>query len=60
MKKEIKTALRQRGIAVPEDHLEELEMRWSSLLELQKLTNDAYLDVHDLSLKNIPGGDHIE
>ena len=60
MKQSIQCLLSQKGIIVPEHHLDELETRWSNLQELRKLTKDAKLDDFDISLKNVPGGDHIE
>ncbi|GEB33892.1 MULTISPECIES: hypothetical protein [Brevibacillus] len=53
-------SLETKGVRVPKEHLDELEMRWQGIVSLKQETEAALLDDHDIALRNIPGGDHLE
>lgn len=56
----IKELLTHKGIKVREEHLEELEQRWKGMQELRGDLSGINTDDADISLRNIPGGDHVE
>lgn len=60
MKLSIREKLESKGITVKEEHLPLLKTRWASIQDLKKNIDSANLDDADISLRNIPGGDHIE
>lgn len=55
----VRDLLENQGIKIP-PHLSELEQRWEGIQALKKEINDALLDEHDVAIRNIPGGDHVE
>lgn len=56
----IKELLANKGIKVREEHLEELKWRWEGMKELRDDLSGIDIDDADISLRNIPGGDHVE
>ena len=46
--------LETKGVRVPKEHLDELEMRWQGIVSLKQETEAALLDDHDIALRNIP------
>jgi len=56
----IKEILENKGIKLRKEHLDTLENRWKGLSELRGDLSDANIDDADISLRNIPGGDHVE
>lgn len=56
----IQEQLEDKGIPVKPEHLPLLQTRWDAIQELKKKIDSARLDDADISLRNIPGGDHIE
>ncbi|GIN93983.1 hypothetical protein J6TS1_26140 [Siminovitchia terrae] len=60
MKLSIQEKLEDKGITVKEGHLPLLQTRWDAIQDLKKKIDSANLDDADISLRNTPGGDHIE
>ncbi|KKB34318.1 hypothetical protein [Bacillus thermotolerans] len=60
MKLSVRERLEDQGISVKEDHISVLEKRWQAIEQMKVQTKDASLADYDISLRNIPGGDHIE
>lgn len=60
MKLSVRERLEDQGISVKEDHISVLEKRWQAIEQMKAQTKDASLADYDISLRNIPGGDHIE
>ncbi len=60
MKLSIQEKLEDKGITVKEGHLPLLQTRWDAIQALKKRIDSANLDDEDISLRNTPGGDHIE
>lgn len=56
----VKELLESRGIQVKEEHVAMLNKRWNELQQLKGNLERANIDDADISLRNIPGGDHIE
>lgn len=56
----IQALLENKGIKVKETHLETLEARWKGMQTLRGDLKDVKIDDADISVRNIPGGDHIE
>ena len=56
----IRELLESRGIIPKEEHLEMLEKRREELWDLQDGLKNVHIDDADISLRNIPGGDHVE
>lgn len=56
----IQEKLESKGIQVKDEHLPLLKTRWEGIQKLRKQIDSANLDDADISLRNIPGGDHIE
>lgn len=56
----VKQLLENKGIQPREEHLEVLEKRWKGMQELRGNLEHATIDDADISLRNIPGGDHVE
>lgn len=56
----VRQFLENKGIPVKEEHLEEIEERWKGIQALRGNLEGAKIDDADISLRNIPGGDHIE
>ena len=56
----IEQILENKGIKPRKEHLETLENRWKGLADLRGDLSDANIDDADISLRNIPGGDHVE
>ncbi|MET3322325.1 UNVERIFIED_ORG: hypothetical protein ABIC97_005461 [Peribacillus simplex] len=60
MKLSIRDFLENKGIPVTENHLPILKTRWQAIENLKADIDKAALNDYDISLRNIPGGDHIE
>ncbi|WP_240376951.1 hypothetical protein [Bacillus piscicola] len=60
MKAAIEEVLASKNIRVKEDHLPMLQTRWEGMQALKEATEQEKLADYDISLRNIPGGDHIE
>jgi len=56
----IKELLENKGIRPREEHLEILDRRWSGMAALRGDLEGVNIDDADISLRNIPGGDHVE
>ncbi|MGM8366026.1 hypothetical protein ACLIBG_11190 [Virgibacillus sp. W0181] len=56
----VKQLLENKGIKPREEHLEILDKRWKGMQELRGNLEHANIDDADISLRNIPGGDHVE
>lgn len=56
----VKQLLENKGIKPREEHLETLENRWGGLQALRGNLENANIDDANISLRNIPGGDHVE
>lgn len=56
----VKELLENKGIKPREENLEILETRLKGLKELRGNLDGINIDDADISLRNIPGGDHIE
>lgn len=56
----VKKLLTDKGINPREEHLEDLEKRWRIIKELRGNLEGINIDDSEISLRNIPGGDHIE
>lgn len=56
----VKELLENKGIKSRDEHLEILEQRWKGMKELRSDLKGANIDDADISLRNIPGGDHVE
>ncbi|WP_174613725.1 hypothetical protein [Virgibacillus ihumii] len=56
----VKQLLENKGINPKEEHLEILAKRWEGMLALRGNLEHANIDDADISLRNIPGGDHVE
>ena len=55
----IKDALAARGVAPTVDELKKIESKWSEIVALKGDLDIIAIDDADISLRNIPGGDHI-
>lgn len=60
MKLSVRERLENQGVRVTDEHLPLLESRWQAIEQMKAETDSASLDDYDISLRNIPGGDHIE
>ncbi|MFD1363310.1 hypothetical protein [Lentibacillus salinarum] len=56
----VKELLEDKGIKPREEHLEILEYRWEGIKVLRGNLENANIDDVNISLRNIPGGDHVE
>ncbi|SIT72703.1 hypothetical protein [Edaphobacillus lindanitolerans] len=56
----IREKLEGKGLTVNSEHLPLLQARWDAIQDLKARIDSANLDDADISLVNIPGGDHIE
>lgn len=56
----VKQLLEHQGIKPRDEHLETLEDRWEKLLALRGNLENANVEQANISLRNIPGGDHVE
>lgn len=56
----IREKLEEKGLTVVDEHLPVLQVRWDAIQNLKAQIDSADLDDADISLVNIPGGDHIE
>lgn len=56
----VKELLENKGITPRKEHLEILETRFKGMKELRGDLAGANIDDADISLRNIPGGDHVE
>lgn len=56
----VKQLLENRGVKPKEEHVEVLGNRWKGLLALRGDLEDASIDDAAISLRNTPGGDHVE
>lgn len=56
----VKELLENKGIKPREEYLKILENRWEGLQTLRGNLENANLDDANISLRNIPGGDHVE
>jgi len=56
----IKELLTNKGIQVREEHLKTLDERWKGMKQLRGDLSGVNIDDADISLRNIPGGDHVE
>ncbi|MGE7920140.1 hypothetical protein ACQKM9_14580 [Viridibacillus sp. NPDC093762] len=56
----IQELLENKGIQVKKDHFESLQEKWEGIQALRGNLEGANIDDADISLKNIPGGDHID
>lgn len=56
----VKELLENKGIRVRKEHLDILETRWKGLAELRGELENVNIDDADISVRNIPGGDHVE
>jgi hypothetical protein len=56
----VRQLLENKGIPVKESHLEEIEERWKGMQALRGTLDGVNIDDADISLRNIPGGDHVE
>ncbi|MGM8211181.1 hypothetical protein ACLIBH_00115 [Virgibacillus sp. W0430] len=56
----VKQMLENKGIKPREEHLGILEKRWKGMQDLRGSLDKANIDDADISLRNIPGGDHVE
>ena len=56
----VRQLLEDKGIPVKESHLEEIEERWKGMQALRGNLDGVNIDDADISLRNIPGGDHVE
>lgn len=56
----VKELLEQKGINPKDEHLEILENRWAGLKAVRGNLENVNVDDSDISLRNVPGGDHSE
>ncbi|MFD2760908.1 hypothetical protein [Lentibacillus juripiscarius] len=56
----VKQLLENKGIKPREEHLDILENRWEGMQSLRGNLENANIDDANMSLRNIPGGDHVE
>lgn len=56
----VRQLLENKGIPVKEEHVDEIEKRWKGMQALRGNLEGVNIDDADISLRNIPGGDHIE
>ncbi|HLQ96018.1 MAG TPA: hypothetical protein VK108_06505 [Pseudogracilibacillus sp.] len=56
----VRELLKSRGIVPKEEHLDMLETRRKELWELRDGLKKIHIDETDISLRNVPGGDHVE
>lgn len=56
----IQELLENKGIPVKKDHFESLQVKWEGIQALRGNLEGVNIDDADISLKNIPGGDHID
>lgn len=56
----VEELLQSKDIEVSEAHANLLESRWQALESLKGNLDNAKVDDADISLRNIPGGDHHE
>jgi len=56
----IKLLLESKGIKPGEEHLEIIENRWEGMQNLRGNLENANIDDANISLRNIPGGEHVE
>lgn len=55
----VQDILHAKGIRPGSEHLEKLEAKWAEIQELKGDLARINIDDADISLRNIPGGDHI-
>jgi len=56
----VEEMLKNKGIKPKKEHLDTIEKRWKGLQALRGNLENANIDDADISLRNIPGGDHVE
>lgn len=59
MSQNIIDVLENKGIRVPEHHVQLLIKQWEAFQQLKNNPNFTKLADQDIGLKNIPGGDRI-
>lgn len=55
----IESVLAAKGIHPKPEHLKKLESKWEEIEGLKGNLANINLDDADISLRNIPGGDHV-
>ncbi|MDA3129923.1 hypothetical protein GJS40_07690 [Aliibacillus thermotolerans] len=56
----VQELLEKKGIHVKEEHIPILEQRWEQMRQVRRKMRKGPFNDYDISLRNIPGGDHIE
>ncbi|HEX6594971.1 MAG TPA: hypothetical protein VF095_10390 [Bacillota bacterium] len=56
---EIEKLLKIKGIDVKNEHIEKIHQLWGEIQRLRGNLDHVNIDDSDISLRNIPGGDHI-
>lgn len=56
----VKQLLENKDIKPKEEYLDIIENRWKYLQVLRRNLEHINIDDADISLRNIPGGDHVE
>lgn len=54
----IKDALAARGVSPSADELVRVEAKWAEIVALKGDLDNIEIDDADISVRNIPGGDH--
>ena len=60
MSMSIQETLAVKGVNPSAEHLEKLESKWAEIQQLKTDLGELPIDDADISLRNIPGGDHVE
>ncbi|MBM7368616.1 hypothetical protein [Gordonia hydrophobica] len=55
----IKDALAARGVSPSAEELTKIEAKWAEIVALKGDLGNIAIDDADISLRNIPGGDHV-
>lgn len=55
----IKDALAAKGVSPSAEELERIEAKWAEIVALKGDLDIIDIDDADISLRNIPGGDHV-
>lgn len=56
----IQETLAAKGVNPSAEHLEKLELKWAEIQRLKTDLGELPIDDADISLRNIPGEDHVE
>ncbi|MCZ4541565.1 hypothetical protein O4162_15595 [Dietzia maris] len=55
----VQELLTNKGIRPPQDKIAQLESKWAEIVQRRGDLENVAVDDADISVRNIPGGDHV-